>query len=361
MADEEKNEAPSPEKIRKAREEGNVAKSPELTGFVGLTVALLLIFALFTYWLHGFEAIYIEILGHLDMPFSVANITSLAIKIAIEVILLVIPMFIALIIAALIGNLGQFGFLFAPKAVKFNLGKINPIKGIKNVISMKKLIDGALITLKVAIAFGVGLTVLYFTARRLDSVAMLPLLGQAKFLKTQLIILASSLLFVFFILAVIDFMIKKYQYTKSLKMSKQELKEEAKQFDGNPEIKAKIRQNMMKMAQNKMLSAIPSASVVITNPTHYAVAIRYKKEEAEGIKVPVLVAKGIDYLAIKIKGIARENDIEIVENPPLAREIYRVVDVNDAIPPELYEAVIEVFKQVMEIERRAGKKSKIGT
>ncbi|RDU59690.1 EscU/YscU/HrcU family type III secretion system export apparatus switch protein, partial [Helicobacter sp. MIT 14-3879] len=141
-------------------------------------------------------------------------------------------------------------------------------------------------------------------------------------------------------------------YIKSLRMSKQEVKDEFKQQEGNQEIKAKIRQIMMKNAMNKMMSAIPTANVVVTNPTHYAVALRFDNDKEAA---PVVVAKGIDHLAIRIKGIARENEILIVENPPLARELYRLVDVDRMIPPELFNAVVELFQYVAILERKRGR------
>ena len=141
----------------------------------------------------------------------------------------------------------------------------------------------------------------------------------------------------------IDFIYQKYSYKKSLRMSKQEIKDEYKQTEGNPEVKAKIRQLQREMAKKRMMAEVPKADVVITNPTHYAVAIRYDKTKDEA---PRVVAKGVDNLAIKIKEIAREAGVMIVENPPLARELYKSVDVYETIPPKLYKAVAEVLAYV---------------
>jgi flagellar biosynthetic protein FlhB len=157
-------------------------------------------------------------------------------------------------------------------------------------------------------------------------------------------------------MAVSDYLIKRYQYIKSLKMSIKEVKDEYKQYEQSPEVKAKIRQMQQKIASNRMMQEIPSASVVITNPTHYAVALRYsEKEIAQGMP-PILVAKGIDELAIRIKSIAREYDIKIIENPPLARELYRQLDLNQVIPHDLFAAVGQVLSEVAYLEEREGKK-----
>jgi flagellar biosynthetic protein FlhB len=148
---------------------------------------------------------------------------------------------------------------------------------------------------------------------------------------------------VFFVFALIDFVYQKYTYKKSLRMSKQEIKDEYKQTEGNPEVKAKIRQLQREMAKKRMMAEVPKADVVITNPIHYAVAIRYDKSKDEA---PRVIAKGVDNLAIKIKEIAREAGVMIVENPPLARELYKSVEIDEFIPPKLYKAVAEVLAYV---------------
>ena len=156
-------------------------------------------------------------------------------------------------------------------------------------------------------------------------------------------------------MAVSDYLIKRYQYIKSLKMSIKEVKDEYKQYEQSPEIKAKIRQMQQKIASNRMMQEIPSASVVITNPTHYAVALRYSEKEIEKGMPPVVVAKGIDELAIRIKGVAREYEIRIIENPPLARELYRQLDLNQAIPHDLFAAVGQVLQEVAYLDSLEGK------
>jgi flagellar biosynthetic protein FlhB len=155
---------------------------------------------------------------------------------------------------------------------------------------------------------------------------------------------------VFIVFAAIDFAFQKYSYKKSLKMSKQEIKDEMKNSEGNPEIKAKIRQIQMKMAQQRMMGEVPKADVVVTNPTHYAVAIRYNKAED---RAPKVIAKGVDHLAQKIKEIARENDVMIVENKPLARQLYAEVEIEQEIPEKLYKAVIEVLVYVYKTKQKS--------
>lgn len=349
MADEqEKQEAPSARKIQKAREEGNVAKSPEIVAFLGFIVGIFTIFALFPFWLNNFEGIYITCLQFFNTDFTFNNIFNLFLILLWRIALMLLPIFLALMLAGIIGNIAQFGFLLAPKVLKPKLSKLNPIKGLKNIFSLKKLLDGILITLKVFIAFILGGGLLLLFLQQIPQVAMFNLFSQMIWVRDKALILIAVLLILFFVMAMSDFLIKKYQYIKSLRMSKQEVKDEYKQQEGNPEVKAKIRQIMMKNTVGKMMSAIPSADVVVTNPTHYAIALRFSEKDP----APVVVAKGVDHLAIRIKGIAREHNIEIVENPKLARALYKQVDLEEPIPRSLFEAVAIVFAQIKSMQEK---------
>ncbi|MDO7252402.1 flagellar biosynthesis protein FlhB [Helicobacter cappadocius] len=353
MAEEqEKTEAPSSHKIQKAREEGNVAKSPEIVGFIGLLVGLLSIFVIFPFWLKNFQAIYIQALQWGNTDFTKENIFNLLLGLLGNILMMILPIFLALMIAGVLGNIGQFGFLLSTKAISPKLSKINPISGAKNLFSIKKLLDGVMITLKVFIAFLVGFFIFASFLGDLEHIALFNVFDQMIWFRNKAIILILALLLLFFVMALADFIIKKRQYTKSLRMSKQEVKDEYKQQEGNPEIRAKIRQMMMKNSMSKMMNAIPSANVVVTNPTHYAIALRFGKLDP----APVVVAKGTDHLAIRIKGIAREHEIEIIENPKLARELYKEVDIDEPIPRTLFQAVAILFAEVAKIQQQKGKK-----
>lgn len=355
MADEEKTQAPSAHKIQKAREEGNVSKSPELAGFFILLIGLGAMFLLVPYWVEGSQKIFLHINELIVLDVDSHLLGNLMLSIGFEVFLMLAPLFLVLMITGVIANIAQFGLIFSPKVIKPKLSKLNPISGIKNVISLKKILDGFMITLKVFIAFIIGFAVFVSFFNELPGVAVSNLYGQIMWFREKALILIGVLLILFLIMAVSDYLIKRYQYIKSLKMSIKELKDEYKQYEQNPEIKAKIRQMQQKIANNRMMQEIPTASVVITNPTHYAVALRYgEKEMAKGMP-PVIVAKGINELAIRIKGIAREYSIRIIENPPLARELYRQVEVNQVIPYELFAAVVEVLREVAYLESLEGK------
>ena len=341
MADDmEKTEEPTPKKLEDARKEGNIAKSMEMSSFVVLLVASLVIVFYLKYVTHYMEEFYKFYTSFIGEELTKNMVFLLILESAKYFFIVMAPVFIALILAGIIGNVGQFGFLFTTKPLIPKFEKINPIKGLKRIFSAKTLVEGIKMVLKSIVAFMVGFWLFFDFIHDMPRVEMMEFYEQIKWFANKSLILIFAMLAVFFVFALIDFAYQKYTYKKSLRMSKQEIKDEYKQTEGNPEVKAKIRQIQREMAKKRMISEIPKADVVITNPTHYAVAIRYDKTKDEA---PRVVAKGVDHLALKIKEIAREHDVMIVENPPLARELYKSVDVGEIIPPKLYKAVAEVL------------------
>lgn len=340
--DQEKTEEPTSKKIEDARKEGNVAKSQDVSGLVTLVIGVVVLIS-YTHYLFGqlmnFYRYYISFIGQ-DLTFSL--FFNMVIESILKIIILIAPLAFAIMLAGILGNVAQFGFLFTAKAIKPKFEKLNFIKGLKNLFSLKKLVDGVKMTLKVAVAFGVGFQLFLKDLQEIPKLEIFPLMTQIKWLLDKSIILAFTMLAVFLVFAVIDFAWQKHSYKKSLKMSKQEIKDEHKNQEGNPEVKARIRKLQMEMASNRMMGNIPKADVVVTNPTHYAVAIQYSKEDGP----PKVLAKGIDHLAQRIKEIARENDVMIVENRPLARDLYKSVEIEEFIPDRLYQAVAEVLAYV---------------
>jgi flagellar biosynthetic protein FlhB len=341
--DQEKTEEPTSKKIEDARKEGNVAKSQDVVGVTTLIVGVIVIIFYMKFLFYKVMDFYVYYLSFISHEFSIADLISLVIKSILEVFILLIPLMAAIMLAGVLGNIAQFGFLFTTKAIMPKFSKLNPITGLKNLFSKKKLFEGIKMTLKVAIAFGIGFNLFLGWLDEIPKLELFPLMTQIKWLIDKSIILAFTMIAVFVVFAAIDFVFQKYSYKKSLKMSKQEIKDEMKNSEGNPEIKAKIRQIQMKMASQRMMKEVPKADVVVTNPTHYAIAIRYNKEED---RAPKVVAKGVDHLAQKIKEIAREHDVMIVENRPLARQLYAEVEIEEYIPEKLYKAVIEVLVMV---------------
>ncbi|VEJ06056.1 flagellar biosynthesis protein [Helicobacter pullorum] len=354
MADEEKTEAPSARKIEKAREEGNVLKSPDVNAFLGLVVGLVLIFLCFNFWVDGISNIFFQIYNSFNQDLTRSDAISITISLTFQILYLLAPIFGALVLTGIVANISQSGFLLTTKAIQPKLQKLNFITGIKNIISLKKLLDGFLITFKVMTAFIIAFFVFLGFMKELTTVSLFPIGDQMIWLKDKALILIAILLAFFLVMAITDYLIKRYQYFKSLRMSKQEVKDEFKNQEGDQQIKGKIRSLMFQAAKKRMMQNIPSADVVVTNPTHYAVALRYDSTKE---RAPRVLAKGVDFLAQRIKDIAKEHEIPIIENPPLARALYKDVDIDKEIPETLYQAMVEVLIKVQQINDERKKSS----
>jgi len=350
MADDmEKTEEPSPKKIEDARKEGNVPKSQDTSSFVTLLVAVIAVYAFsffITSRLHYLYEYYISFVG---TPLTKNIIFEIGFVSLRELVFMIVPVASIVALSGIIAAVMQFGFIFTTKPLIPDLKKIDPIKGFGKLFGMKKLIEGIKITAKVIIVFSIAFYFLLEYIKELPTVINFSLMGQMHWLAEKVIILVLIMLLIFFVLGMIDLMIVRYQYFKDLKMSKQEIKDEYKQMEGDPRIKAKIRQVQMQIAQKRMMSELPSADVIITNPTHYAVALRYDKEREQA---PIVIAKGVDNIALKIKEIGRENLIQIIENPPLARQLYGSAELNEVIPENLYKAVAEVLAFVFKSKNK---------
>jgi flagellar biosynthetic protein FlhB len=262
---------------------------------------------------------------------------------------MVIPIALIVALSGIIAGVIQFGFIFTTKPLEPKLSKIDPIKGSGKLFSIKTLIEGIKITLKVFIVFIISFIFLVKFTIELKDIINFEFIYQIEWLVDRSLILIVIMLILFFIFAIIDLFIVRFQYFKDLRMSKQEVKDEYKQMEGDPQVKSRIKKLQMELAQKRMMSDIPSADVIITNPTHYAIALRYDKTKE---KAPRVVAKGVDHLALKIKEIGREHLIQIVENPPLARELYKKCDVDSIIPDSLYQAVAELLAFVYKTKNR---------
>ncbi|WP_457598815.1 flagellar biosynthesis protein FlhB [Hydrogenimonas sp.] len=349
MADDlEKTEEPTPKKIEDAKKEGNVPRSMDTSGFVTLLVAVITVTALFGWIMDRLESLYRYYTHFFGVELTPSLLSEIATYTIVQVAIMILPMALPVAIAGMLAAWMQFGFLFTTKPLTPDLTKIDPIKGAKNLFSLKKLVEGAKITMKVTAVFIVAFTVFFGFIEELVSVSRADLMQQMGWLADRAIVLAAVMLVLLMVLALIDLLFVRYNYFKGLRMSKQEIKDEMKQMEGNPEIKAKIRQIQMEMARKRMLAEVPTADVVITNPTHYAVALRYKEGES---KAPKVVAKGADLIALKIREIARESGVQIVENPPLARELYKHVEIDREVPEQFYHAVAEVLAFVYKSKR----------
>lgn len=345
--DQEKTEQPTGKKLSDARNEGNVPKSMEVSGAAVLFFASIYLLFFSTFLFEEIQKMMLYIYSFIGKDIDEAVYLSLAHTISSILLYALAPLFILVVVLAIVSNVAQFGFVVTP--LKIDFSKIDPISGIKNVFSLRKLLEALKLTFKLIIIFVV--MVVIFALVWNDIIAMMDMgLGASMDLILKLTTyFVASILLIIIIFAIIDYLFTRHYYIEQLKMSKQEIKEEYKQMEGDPQVKGRIRSIQMKMSRQRMLKDVASADVVITNPTHYAVALHYKKEEQTAPKV---VGKGIDFLALKIKDIARENKIPIIENPALARALYDQVEVEKEIPNEFYKAIAEIFTYVYELNKQ---------
>ncbi len=347
MADDDKTEEPTDKKISDAREEGNIAKSAEISGVVILTfgTAYLLFFSSYSLleikklMLFSYSFIGQELDGPLYFAITYHVIVTLLKALA--------PLFALVLLLVFASNLAQFGFLAIP--LKFDLQKLDPIKGMKNIFGFKKLIEALKLMAKLMLIMLVMFLLFSLTYQNFLAMMNQEIVDTIATMLKLTLYFISAILFILFIFAIIDFYFTKHYYIESLKMSKQEIKDEFKNMEGDPQVKGRIRRIQMRMAQQRMMSSVPEADVVITNPTHYAVALKYDNKVNTA---PKIVAKGIDFLAIKIKDIAKEHNIPIIENPSLARSLYDQIEIDREIPGEFYKAMAEIFSYIYELKRK---------
>ncbi len=352
----EKTEEPTAKKLEDARDEGQVAKSKEIANGLGL-LALFLVLRFWagrmgTQFVESFSFIYEKIPAICKLNGGTSPLGDLTplLRIAmLRLIVILLPVLLVGVIIAFVSDLMQVRWHPTLKPLKPKLSKLNPISGMKKIFSAQSVAELIKSLAKIGIIAYITYSYIVDKAYLLFSLYDMPMM-QAVILIGQVVTdLGIRIAVVYMILAAADFLYQRFKFNKDMKMTKQEIKEEYKNQEGNPEIKGKIRQRMREASQRRMMQAVPKADVVITNPTHYAVAIQYDPDTAPA---PIVLAKGADFLAAKIKEIARENDIDIIEDKPLARMLYANVDVDAQVPPELYQAVAEVLAFVYHAKGR---------
>ncbi|MCM1216229.1 MAG: flagellar biosynthesis protein FlhB [Lachnospiraceae bacterium] len=350
----EKTEPATSKKLEDARKEGQVAKSKEIAnGFSLLALFLVLKFYvgyMGTNLMAVFSNIYdmipeITTFYHGFMP--QADVRVLFRRMVLQILILIAPILLVGVVIAFVCDVAQVKWRPTGKPLKPKFKNLNPINGFKRIISVNSLVELIKSILKIGLIAYVCYNFLKDKWVYLLNVFDISLMQGLHIIADLVTDLGIRIAAVYMIIALGDFIYQKVKFNNDMKMTKQEIKDEYKQSEGDPQIKGKIRQKMMESSRRRMMQDLPQADVVITNPTHYAVAIKYDPEVADA---PLVIAKGEDYLAQRIKETARENHIEIVENKPLARMLYANVDVGQAVPPELYQAVAEVLAFVYHLQ-----------
>jgi len=346
----ERTEKPTPERLKKARQEGQVAQSQEVPS--ALTLGLLLVTLVLTSgWLYGWfcgqmhDGLSFQLTGELDNQMF-ASVMAMAGTAALTVLA---PFMIVMAVGGATGSALLSGLAVSPKAIKFDLSRISPIKGFKNLFSLKAFVKLVISITKLAVLLGV---VWQYLSDRLDLVLSLHWAEPAGLLAeiARLICgMGGRVVVAMLVIAGVDMLYQKWNHKRQLMMTRQEVKEERKQYELAPEIKGRMRAMALAMAHKRMLQDVPMADVVVTNPTHYAVALRYTPGE---MNAPQMVAKGADFLCEKIKEIAREHNVPIVEKPPLARALYAAGEPGQAIPEVLFVAVAEVLAMIYRLRKK---------
>ena len=349
----EKTEEPTAKKRADAKKKGQVGKSQEINAAFVMMAGFVILYNLGGNALQEIMTYSSSIFGHLVMETDEESVMQLFISIIIVLAKTSLPMMVFIMIIGLAINFFQVGLNFNTEAIGFKPDKLNPINGFGRIFSKRSLVELVKSIIKIVV---IGFFIYdYMVAEILQMPKLIFLeLGEATDkISSVIFMLAFKILGVFFVMAAADLYYQKWQTTQDLKMSKQDIKDEFKQTEGDPQIKGKIKSKQRQMAMARMMQEVPQADVIVTNPTHFAVAMSYKP----GMAAPIVVAKGQDHVAQRIKEIAREHKVPIVENKPLARALFAAVEIGDSIPQELYKAAAEVLAYVYKRKNKGKRRS----
>jgi len=353
LADQEKTQQATEHQRREFRKRGEIAKSSELVSVSVLFAGILILTIISAYIIENYQHLQFYFFSHIAYDLNPSNKGVVGAVIFSTLMKILFPIFLTLMIVAVVANVAQTGLLLSTESLKFDWSKINPLKKAKQLFfskdtffelfkSIVKLFVIGFITFATAKSF-VGL-ILESQERQIDDILHI----------TGLIIfrILINILMLLLVLGFVDFIYQKFKMEEKMKMTHQEIKDEYKQLEGDPHVKGKRKQKQREMSMNRMMQAVPNSDVIVANPTHFAVALKYDKENDYAPKV---VAKGADLVAQKIKEIGRNNNIPIVENKPLARNLFWNLEIGDSIPANLFKAVAELFAYVYKLDKKGRK------
>lgn len=352
----EKTEEPTDKKLRDAREKGQIPRSKELTTLL-MTLSAALFFYLYgPQMMSDIQDLMIRGLSfERDIAFDTQKLFDLIIALVISSIFMILPFVFLMVFVAMVSPLLLGGWSFSTKALAPSIGKLNPAKGLKRMFSVQALMELLKALAKFVLVIALATAFLYMVFPEVLGLGVEPknfaLAHSAELIAQAFIFVSLALL----VIAMIDVPFQLWNHNRQLKMTKQEVKEEHKQQEGNPEVKGRIRQVQREMSQRRMMEKVPQADVVITNPTHFAVALQY---DQDGMSEPMVVAMGVDFMAAQIRTVAQENDIMVIEAPPLARALYYNAEVDRPIPYDLFRAVAAVLAYVFQL-RGGGKAQEV--
>lgn len=350
----EKTEKATPRRRQEARKKGQVVKSRELnSALILLMMTIVLRYTLprkVTDFISFSKSIFIDYTVKNDL-YSPVNLISFSKLILLQFTFFLLPIIGTAFIAGLIVNYIQVGFVFTTDSISFRLDRLNPVEGFKRIFSKRALVELLKSFVKIFVVTYVVYSVLKNQVKAIPILTDMDIRASIAYIGNLVFDVVVKSGIAILILSILDYLYQWWEYEQNLRMSKEDIKEEFKQTEGNPQIKSRIKQVQRQMAMRRMMQEIPKADVVITNPIHLAVAIKYDSEKHHA---PVVVAKGANIIAEKIKEIAKINNIIILENKPLAQILYKDVDIGEAIPESLYHAVAEVLAFVYSLKQQGG-------
>lgn len=330
--------------------QGNIAKSAEVNKAMTFIAILVVIYMMSGSIISELQGFIVNILsGDFSMTMNDNTIKILMFKVMMSFMKIVLPISLIIMVFGILGSLIQTGLFFSMESLKPKFSKLNPLTGLKNMFSMKAIVNliKSMVVICIMIYLGYSFMSKNFEGIIKSGDIYLPYMFNIVLDLIKSIL--TSITLAVAVVAALDYGYEKFSHKKGLKMTKQEVKEEYKQMEGDPHIKGKIKQKQRQMANQRMMQAVPSSTVIVTNPTHISIAIRYEQGKDT---TPIVVAKGVDEVAFRIREIAKSHDIPIIENVPLARLIYKEVDIDQEIPEEMYKAVAEVLVAVYKIKNK---------
>lgn len=350
FAGDDKTEEATPKKKSDSRKKGQIARSKDVGVALTMVVCTIAVSACWNMLINGFKDVMIYFL---QLPmlenFDKLSLSNISINIVMKVAYGLLPIALPIMVGGIVASLMQTGFIITGEPLKPSFGKLNPLSGIKNMISKRSIVDLCKNIIVISIVSIIAYKYISSNYQKIISMSNIYLPSLNIEIKNLVIGIFKQICIVLVVIAAIDYFFQFKMHNDDLKMSKQEVKDEYKQQEGDPQIKGKIKQKQREMSRQRMMQSVSDATVVITNPTHLAIALKY--EEGGDMEAPKVVAKGADYVALKIKSIAKEHEVPIVENKPLARLMYDRVEIDDDIPPDLYQGVAEILAVVMKIKK----------
>ncbi|MFD1067557.1 flagellar biosynthesis protein FlhB [Oceanobacillus locisalsi] len=347
----EKTEKATPKKRQDERKKGRVAKSQDINTAILLLGCFSGLFVFGGYILNYMLAFYRKsFTEYIHWDITNHSIQTLFNDAALQAALMVAPIMLIAIVFGVAANLLQVNFLFSTETLKPDLKKIDPIKGAKRIFSIRALVEFLKSMMKIALVGTVTFSVIWINKDQMLMTAMLEPEGALGFFAQVTAIMAFAAIALLIFLGVLDYLYQKYDFEKNIRMSKQDIKDEYKNVEGDPLIKSKMKEKQRQIATRRMMSEVPGADVIITNPTHYAVAIKYDETKADA---PFVVAKGTDNIAQRMKEIAKEHHVHMIENRSLARALYASTEIDERIPEEYFQPVAEVLAYVYQMEKKA--------